>query len=186
MTSDHELEMRTIDLEATHRTRYSCTEVLTSLGLRYAKTHQRVHAVATDGTGSLTELVCQDLYFDGFGPTVDAQLTRPLFGNHSVLCGLSCYANTRASLLFGTQRQEIVLVTAGGANLAEDVHQQYDFLPIGELVGGLQWAARPFGHGLWTIRTGYRAECWFGAGGPVGTDSNLALQGMVLSIAANY
>ena len=186
MTSDHELQMRTLDLEATHRYRFACTEALVSLGLRYGKTHQRMHAVATDGTGSLTELVCQDLYYEGLGPTLGAEFTRRLFTQHPALCGLSCFANTRASMLFGTQRQEIVLVTAGGAGLAEDEHEQADFLPIGELVGGLQWASRPFGRGLWTARAGYRAECWFGAGGPVDTDSNLALQGMQLSLAAQW
>jgi hypothetical protein len=186
MTSDHELEMRTIDLEATHRYRFSCTEVLASLGLRYGKTHQRMHAVATNGAGFLTELVCQDLYFEGLGPTLGAQFTRRLFTCHPVLCGFSCFANTRASMLFGTQEQEIVLVTAGGAGLAEDEHVQNDFLPIGELVGGLQYAARPFGRGLWTVRTGYRAECWFGAGGPVDSDSNLALHGMLLSLSAQW
>jgi hypothetical protein len=47
-------------------------------------------------------------------------------------------------------------------------------------------AAQPFGPALWTLRTGYRAESWFGAGGPVETHSNIGLHGMVLSIEAKW
>lgn len=184
MTSDHHVEMRTIDIEGTHRYRFSRIEALGTFGLRYAKTHQRSHAVATDGTGALTELVCQDLDFEGFGPTVGAEMTRQLFVDRAFLCRFSCYANTRGSILFGTQEQEIVLVTGGGATLAEDAHVQDDFLSIAEVVGGLQFVAQPSGRVLWKIRTGYRAESWFGTGGPVDSDSNLGLHGMQLSIAA--
>ncbi len=79
-----------------------------------------------------------------------------------------------------------VLVTGGGATLAEDRHAQDDFLPIAEVAGGLQFVAQPFGRALWTVRTGYRAESWFGTGGPVDSDSNLGLHGMQLSNAANW
>jgi hypothetical protein len=186
MTSNHHLEMRTIDIEGTHRIRFSRTEVLGAFGLRYAKMHQRAHAVATDGTGTLTELVCQDVDFEGFGPTLAVDTTRRLFANHPFLCRLSCYTKARGSIVMGTQLQEIVLVTGGGATLAEDAHRQDDFLPIAEIAGGLQWAAQPLGPGLWTVRTGYRAESWFGTGGPVDADGNLGLHGMLLSIAANW
>lgn len=114
MTSDHHLEMRTIDLEGTQRIRFSRTETLASFGLRYIKTHQRAHAVVTDGAGSLTELVCQDLDFDGFGPTASVEIKRVLFCDDSVFRGLSFFADVRGSILFGQQKQQIVLVTGGG------------------------------------------------------------------------
>lgn len=186
MTSTHRLEMRTIDLEGTQRIRYSRTETIASFGLRYLKMYQRTHAVATDGTGAVTELVCQDLDFDGFGPTASIEITRTLFCHDSMFRGLSFFADGRGSILFGKQVQEIVLVTGGGAGLAEDVYVHNDFLPTAELVGGLQWQWQPFACGLWSIRTGYRAESWFSAGGPVDSDSNLGLHGMILSIAARW
>lgn len=186
MTSDHHLEMRTIDLEGTQRIRFARTEALMSFGLRYLKTRQRAHAVATDGTGSLTELVCQDLDFDGFGPTASIEINRALFCDDSVFRRLSFFADARGSILFGQQEQQLVLVTGGGASLAEDEYLHDDLLPTAELAGGLQWETRPLGCGLWAIRTGYRAESWFGVGGPVDTDSNLGLHGMILSVAASW
>lgn len=186
MTSDHRLEMRTIDLEGTQRHHFTRTETLASFGLRYVKTHQRAHAVATDGTGSLTELVCQDLDFHGFGPTAAVDVKRALFCGDSWLGELSFFADARGSILFGKQEQEIVLVTGGGAGLAEDRYQNDDFLPIAELAGGLQWQMRPLGRALWTLRTGYRAESWFTAGGPVDSDSSIGVHGVTLAIAARW
>ena len=186
MTSTHHLEMRTIDLEGTQRINFACTQTIASFGLRYAQTQQRSHAVATNGAGAVSELVCQDLDFEGFGPTTSIEMTRGMFAANSILCRLSFYANARGSILFGQQQQQIVLVTGGGASLAEDEYVHDSLLPIAELVGGLQWVGQPLGRGRWTIRTGYRAESWFGAGGPINTSSNLGLHGMVLSIAARW
>ncbi len=185
-TLRHSLELRTIDFEGTQRTRIGRNNVLGAFGLRYVKMHQRTKGVATDGTGSLTELVCQDLNFDGFGPTAAIAMTRCLFPGHRLLSRLSFWANGRGSILFGQQEQEIALVTGGGAGLANDRYVHDHFVPIGELAGGLQTSVRPFGRGLWTIRTGYRAESWFGAGGPIDTDSNIGLHGVVLSLIANW
>ena len=90
------------------------------------------------------------------------------------------------SILLGNREQEIVLVTGGGATLAEDTHAHDDVLPIGELLGGLQWMTRPGKRSIWYVRGGYRAETWFGTGGPVEADSNLGLHGMLLSIGAQW
>jgi hypothetical protein len=186
MTADHDLEMRTIDLEGTHRLRLARTDALASFGLRYASTRQQSKGVATDGTGALTELLCQNLDFEGFGPTTSLELNRRLFCNRPNLCGFSCFANTRWSMIIGRQAQEIAYVASGGAVVENDCHKYDGFLPIGEIAGGLQWAGRPFGPGLWTIRTGYRAEAWFGVGGPVDAVSDLGLHGMLLSIAGTW
>ena len=101
MTSSNHLDMRTIDIEGTHRFQFYCssTTALALFGLRYAKTHQRTHAVATNPAGVLTELVCQDLDFEGFGPTIGLEITQQLFAQKSLLSRLSCFADTRGSIL---------------------------------------------------------------------------------------
>jgi hypothetical protein len=185
MTSKHRIRMRTIDFEGTQRLQFERTEMLASFGLRYARMEQRAHAVATDGGGALTELVCQDLGFDGFGPTLSFEVVRCLRSG-PVLGRLSFYATGRGSIVFGTLEQQIVLVTAGGATVAEDQYEHESVLPIAELSGGLQLAVRPFGPGLWAVRAGYHAESWFNAGGPVETQSNIGLHGMLLSIEAAW
>ncbi|NND95793.1 MAG: hypothetical protein HKN47_00520 [Pirellulaceae bacterium] len=186
MTSNHHLEMRTIDLEATHRLPFARGDALAAFGLRYAKIHQRAHAVATDPGGSLTELVCQDLDFQGFGPTLSGEMTLQACRFDFARSALSCYAGARTSLLFGQQEQEIVLVTGGGTTLQEDLHVQDDFLPVIEMSGGLQWMACPRGRLVWIARSGYRAESWLSAGGPVDVDSNIAVSGIHLSVAAIF
>ena len=132
----------------------------------------------------MTELVCQDVDFEGFGPTASFEIKRALFCADSMFRGLSFFTDGRGSILFGEQRQEIVLVTGGGATLAEDHYVHDSLLPIAELIGGLQLQAQPFGCGLWTIRTGYQAESWFGLGGPTDAVSNVGLHGVILSLAA--
>ncbi len=186
LTSTYHLQMRTIDIEGTHRDRYACTEALWAFGLRYAKIHQRAHAVATDPGGALTELVCQDVDFEGFGPTLSGEFTRQWWQMCFLQSRFSWFANARTSLLLGEQQQDIVLVTAGGASLAEDEHRQDDLLPIIELAGGLQWTSQPFRRATWIVRGGYRAETWFGVGGPVDADSNLGLHGVLLTLAMRF
>ncbi len=186
LTSKHRLEMRTIDFEGTQRMQVGRFATLSSFGLRYAKTSQRAHAVVTDGTGSLTELACQFHRFEGFGPTAAVSLSRCLFGFELLRSRVSFWSDARGSILFGQQEQRVVLVTGGGAGLAEDDYLHDDLLPTTELAGGLQLQCRPMGNGLWTIRTGYRGEAWFGVGGPINTNSNIGLSGVILSLAASW
>lgn len=183
MTSNHFLELKTIDLEGTQRIRFTRTEVLGAFGLRYVNTFQRAHAVATDGGGNVTELVCQDLDFDGFGPTASVGVRRGLFAAEHVAAKLSFYADTRGSILLGQQEQEIVLTTGGGATTVTDSYVSDSLLPIMEIAGGLELMTQPLGKCVWTVRTGYRAESWFNTGGPVDSDSNLGLHGVTLSLA---
>jgi hypothetical protein len=186
MTSRHHLEMQTIDLEGTQRVDFGRTQLLGSFGLRYAETLQRSRGVVTDGTGAMTELVCQCVRWEGFGPTAALEITRQLFPCHSILQRLSFFSDFRGSILLGENREQIVLVTGGGATLIEDIYEHDDVIPIAEMVGGLQLLTQPCGRACWTLRTGYRAETWFAAGGPVDSESNLGLHGMILSIAAWY
>jgi hypothetical protein len=142
--------------------------------------HQRTQGVAVDGAGALTELVSQNLYFEGFGPTMSLEFYRGFCSTPSFWSHFSWFANTRWSMLIGQHEQDISYVTGG--TVVVDDHQQDDFLPIGEFAGGLQYAVRPFGRACWLLRTGYRAETWWGTGGPVDASSNLGLHGMLFSI----
>lgn len=183
MTTNHHLEAKTIELELTKRIVHRRGDWTTALGLQYAKVDQRSHAVATDGVGALTELVCQDILIDGFGPTLAAACNHRLFCCDGPLGGLGIYGHGRTSLLFGRTEQEIVLVTGGGAGLAEDDHQQDSFLPIISVGGGLRWMSQPRGFGSIELKTGYRGESWFSVGGPSDFDSNLGFHGVIFSIA---
>jgi len=185
-TSDYHLEMWTIDLEATQRLRLNATELVGSFGLRYADTYQRAHGVVTDGTGSMTELVCQDLLFDGFGPTTSIELNRQLLSGGTIAEQLSFFATTRGSILLGEQQQDITYVTGGGATTIVDRWTHDTVLPIGAVVGGLELLTRRLGACQWMLRTGYRAEVWFSTGGPVESESNLGLHGVVFSLAGRW
>ncbi|MDH3719669.1 MAG: Lpg1974 family pore-forming outer membrane protein [Planctomycetota bacterium] len=177
MTSDHALELTTIDLEATQRFHWHNIDLLAGLGLRYAQMDQVGQAIVTDGAGALSESVHNDHDFEGIGPMISLEIVRPLLSDR-----FSIYGSLRGSILLGDASQRITEVKNGGADMVTDVVNQDDILSIGEIELGLQFS-RPWGDSAVVfIRGGYEGQVWWGAGGPTDTASNLGLDGVSLSL----
>jgi hypothetical protein len=177
MTSNHDLELTTIDLEATQSFHWHNMELLGGLGLRYAQMDQLSQAVVTDGVGALSELVRNEHSFEGVGPMISLEMVRPIFSDHFAI-----YGSLRGSILLGDASQKITEVKNGGADVVTDVVQQDDILSIGEIELGIQYS-RPWGESAVVfVRGGYEGQVWWGAGGPTDTDSNLGLDGISLSL----
>jgi hypothetical protein len=177
LTSEHSLELQTIDLEATTSFNASSALLLFSAGARYARMDQHFIATATTAANVIDEQVDHQHSFEGWGPTLAFELNRP-FGTH----GLSFYANTRGSVLFGDVNQEIHEIKNAGANLGHDSYDGEESLTIAELGFGLQYNHITQNNSLFFVRGGYEGQIWFDAGGPARTTGDMTLDGIVLGV----
>ena len=174
LTAQHSLELRTIDVEATSQHYIDNATLLLSFGARYARMDQFFRAEALAG-GVQDELVEHKHSFEGWGPTLGMELTRP-FGSR----GLAFYANARGSVLFGDVSQDIFEVKMAGAMVGSDHYDGEESLSIGELGFGLQWQTS-CGQSLVFVRGGYEGQIWLDAGGPLRTRGDMTLDGIVVA-----
>lgn len=183
ISADHSVDLQTADFEFTSRHEYCTHNVLLSAGIRYAKMEQEFAATAwTGGLGvTLDEYVRNRHGFEGFGPTVAIDWSRP-FGDH----GLSFYTNARGSILFGDVYQDVYEIKNAGADVGNDNYDGDDSLAIGELGMGLQYSVLGWSDCEWIFRAGYEGQLWLDAGGPIRTQGDMALHGLSFGVGFTH
>jgi hypothetical protein len=191
------LRMDIADLELTQSVQTGCWSFLVSAGARYAHVGQSYDAFRVNSGVSETTQFTEDSgtlisghNFDGAGPTVSLEVRRPL-GNTA----LALYANTRGSLLFGSEKQHAERLTVEAGTQAGSPFQNTTFLessasgdavlPVAEIELGAEYARdrnrfHPY------VRTGVIAQTWFGAGNASGGNSNLGFLGLTLVAGVAY
>lgn len=124
-------EMTAIDLEVFDDFELGSWSGQYSFGLRYATYEESMDQVD----------------FSGWGPTIGVEMTRDLTGPWSL------YVNARASLVYGEDDTEGVLI---------DDPDGYDdsFIPIFELGAGIQYNFSAFGNCDSYVRLGLEAQNW--------------------------
>lgn len=161
LTFDSGLSMKAADFEATWASDPAArARWLFSGGLRYAEIDQTYFATEVTQANFLTSLINSRKTFDGVGPTVAAE-TRVALGDG----GLSMYGNGRASIVFGTANQNVLLgaVPTGARGAFSNAFSSDDAMPIGEIELGLEWRKNEPGRS-WFVQGGVAAQTWFGAG----------------------
>lgn len=171
----HDLELQTLDAEATQYFELWNMLFMGSLGLRYTRVEQQYQVLFTSPLGVQEELL-HDHNFEGIGPTTGIEVWRPFGG-----AGLSLYGSLRGSILFGEVDQQIREST-GGLVFVERRDNVDESLAIGELGLGLQWTGSWLYNTDLFIRGGWEGQYWHGAGNANTTTGNMGLEGLTLAL----
>jgi hypothetical protein len=149
-----DLEVLVIDLEATQEVETGCWWLTFSAGGRYCHVSQDYTATRFNET-TLRETLLSSHTFNGMGLTAAIEGHRPLG-----LLGLSLYASTRGSLLYGRKEQAAFL------DSTTDLAARYDHedvLPEVEMEIGFEWRGE-VGCCQLFVQTAVVGQAWFGIG----------------------
>jgi hypothetical protein len=185
LAANSNIELDVWDLEVTQTLDVKSWVLLGSAGLRYARIAQDYQAAVTrnflagNGAPGDVDVVSGGHNFYGVGPTVAVEARRPLG------LGFTLYSSARGSLLFGTGKRVAGRSLAGmDARFFEsEVSSRDDFLPIGELEIGAEWAT-DLGWSRLFVQGAYVGQIWCGAGSPTSESDNLAFSGFSFVIGA--
>jgi hypothetical protein len=173
------LQLNTVDLEGTQRMTIGQVSLVGAGGLRYASLQQNYGATVTDN-GVPLELLSWRRRFEGVGPTVSAELRRPV-GQ----CGLSLVASGRGSLLFG--RKNLTRLYLNPYDQSDPpappllrLHNADEVVGAGQLEVGAQWDRQLAKGGSLFVRASYEGQLWADAGAP--TLTFLGFEGFNLTL----
>lgn len=173
LTVDDSLALRVLDVQGTQQFRIGPVEGRAGVGLRYVQIRQNYLATISTG-GNVTQFLDWERAYDGIGPLIYADLTRPLGDN-----GLAAFATFRAALTFGDKTLRRTVDNATFPPIVEMVDAP-EVVGVGEMALGAQWS-RATDLGTWTFRGAYEAQLWTDAGAP--TLTFLGFEGFAFSLA---
>ncbi len=190
LTAGSDLQIRTIDGEATYAYESCHFGLLITVGGRFMHMHQNYHAalvnVPLPGFSEISTLNANH-NFEGGGPTT-SWTARWQIG-HS---GLAIFGTARGSLLIGNSHQTAVFtetivdpIAGNQINQATNTANDNVVIPIGELEGGLEYS-RPLGRTRLFVRGAAVNQTYFDAGSSSSKDGNLSLFGAQVSVGFNY
>jgi hypothetical protein len=194
---ENDLELHTLDLEATQILESCGWAFQLSGGARYSRILQtyRASGLQLDDAEIAPGVVDPQSFsavasnrFEGIGPTVSAEARRALG------YGISVFGNVRGSLLFGTSRREST-VAESATNLAtgnfEPVsatsgsESNEDVLPVGEVEVGAEWSYNTCSH-RYFIQTGWVGQVYHNLGSATDNNGNLGFTGLSLSAGIQF
>lgn len=200
------LRLDTWDWEAIQDYHLGPWTLLLSGGVRYADLSQTYGAFRVNsGTGHYgtaqvnvtadADLIAADHDFSGAGPTVAADIRRPLGP-----MGLALYGTSRTAVLIGSTHAQAfqasqvagqIVPTRGRAvslasrMLTDAESSDRDVLPVEELEVGLEWAA-VFPRFAVFARTGLVGQAWFDSGNATSERGDLGFLGMALTVGVDF
>ena len=168
------LEVQSLDLEGTQKTRLGKMSILAGGGLRYVVMRQGSQATVTN-QGAVTQSLDWQRKFEGVGPTVSVEVERPL----GILKDLAVVGAFRGSLLYGEKNLNRVAVNAIDEGLpVVAMNNAHEVLGIGEIELGLEWTRQLARGGGLFVRGTYEGQLWSDCGTP--TLGYLGFQGFGL------
>lgn len=159
----HNLEMHTLDLEATQDFQLGSAALRVAGGIRYLRLTQQFGANLVDALDPESMRYRQSL--EGIGPTLAIEMNREIAFN------LSFYSQARGSVAFG-DRNERLTVSTPLFNIVNPRYGADDMISVGELGIGVQADFGPV-----FIRTGYEGQIWWNVGGPNDGSGDMGLHG---------
>ncbi|MCA9127129.1 MAG: hypothetical protein KDB22_08585 [Planctomycetales bacterium] len=179
LVSNHSLRLSALDLEVTQVVEWQQFRAILGVGVRIAEMHQSSRGDVFNPGGVLEETVANDLRFIAAGPTISAQLSRGLG-----IGRFGYFATGRGSLLTGETDQRIYEMKGAFTTELEDIAIQREILSNFEVGIGLQYWQAIGPSALLFVRSGYEAQLWLDAGGPVDSHSTIGLEGIAFSVGA--
>ncbi|GAA5510162.1 Lpg1974 family pore-forming outer membrane protein [Novipirellula caenicola] len=181
MTSNHELTLQALDLEATQQFRWNSLVGTLGGGVRIASIKQFMRGDVRDAGGVLQEAVSNDLDVQGAGPTASLQLRRGIGSSR-----LDVYGGLRGSLLMSETTQKIYEMKNVFTTELEDAAIHREVITAMEMSLGLQWNQSLGRHSAWFARAGYEGQAWFDVGGPVDSSSTLSLDAITFALGLQF
>ncbi|EMI19841.1 hypothetical protein RMSM_03230 [Rhodopirellula maiorica SM1] len=181
LTSNHELTLQALDLEATQQFRWNSLQGTVGGGVRIASMKQYMRGDVRDAGGVLQEAVSNDLDVQGAGPTMSLQLRRGIGASR-----LGVYGRLRGSLLMSETTQKIYEMKNVFTTELEDAAVHREVITALEMSMGLQWNQSLGRHSSWFARVGYEGQAWFDVGGPVDSSSTISLDAITFALGLQF
>ncbi len=150
------LDVDVIDFEVTQTFEACGFSGQLSAGGRYTRIEQTYLHIEAPLTG-LNDLVDSSHNFDGFGPSIGAEVRRSLMDS-----GVSLYANGRGSILFGKNSQQATNIN-NNVITNFGTYANWDVVPTLETELGILWQQNTSRGGLF-VDAGIVGIAFFGAG----------------------
>lgn len=166
-----------VDLEMTQLVHFQTTSLQLGAGFRGAglRSHLEAHA-SLQGTDVNAAGVLQE--FEGIGPSLSAELRRPLAEG-----GLALVAATRGSVLFGQSEQRLDAINYSPLVRRITLLPDSDrVVGCGEAEIGLEWSHALASGGRWYLRGTYEGQLWLGGGSLESNQGNLGFQGFSFAL----
>ena len=156
LTFTSSLDMDVVDFEVTQTFELGLMEGQLSAGGRYTRIEQSYSHVESPLT-ALDDAVLSEQAFNGFGPSIGAEVRRAVGYN-----GLSLYANGRGSILFGRSWQQATNIN-NNAVTNFGSYANWDVVPTLETEMGALWQLDT-ARGRWFLDAGVVGIAFLGAG----------------------
>ncbi|MCE9528623.1 MAG: hypothetical protein K8R36_21470 [Planctomycetales bacterium] len=156
LTFNSGLKVNVVDFELTQTFQLGAFTGQLSAGGRYTRIQQSYYHVESPLT-TLDDIVDSSQAFNGFGPSLGAEVKRSLMDS-----GFSLYANGRGSLLFGKSSQQATNIN-NNAITNVGSFSNWDVVPTMETELGILWE-RDTDRGRLFLDAGVVGIAFFGAG----------------------
>ncbi len=180
IAAESAIDLDTIDLDVTRRIRIRRSMVNLGGGFRWASyDHDYVSGVSgpfgSNGSASRR--------FNGFGPTLFAELRRPIGSSQ-----FSFLANLRGSMLYGEGESESVVTaqTPFGAVTSVTRNESDDFVATAESQLGVEWSAWVNQRSVLFVQTALETQYWLGIGTPLDRNDDLGLFGFSTTVGLEW
>lgn len=167
------LQIDAIDAESTKWVDFETWSLVARGGVRYVSMSQRYQAQLTSAAGAALGTIDFGHRFDGIGPTVSFEASRPLGG-------LTIFSQARAALLFGNGTNSLTAVedlAAAAPFVTQHSTKRDDILTVFEFQLGVEESIDGCYGTTFFWRTALEAQVWQGAGGGSSENGDLGLFG---------
>lgn len=182
-TTNSDLNIYSIDFEATKSMQCGLWGVLFAGGVRYADVEQRYAAILQNDQGQQQGNIAFEHQVRGIGPTVYARTQRPF------LPKLSFFASARGALVFG--QGDRLLTAVEDADLDPSLtttsraHRD-DLIPIGELQTGFQWLPGLLRRWNTYLHVAMESQFWGGVGSASDEEGDIGFFGLNVAMGADW
>ncbi len=178
--AESDMNLDTIDFDLTHRLRIRKSLLNIGGGLRWASYDHDYRSVV-DGVFGSTGAASRQ--FNGFGPTLFAELRRPIGTSQ-----FSLLANVRGSMLYGEGESETVITgqTPFGPVTNTARAESDDFVATAEGQLGIEWSAWVSQRSVLFVQTALETQYWLGVGTALDRNDDLGLFGFNTTVGLEW
>ena len=172
-------DLDTIDFDLTQRMRIRKALLNVGGGVRWGEfDHDYESTLTSDVIG--TEIANASRRFSGVGPTVFAELRRPIGSSR-----FSLLANVRGSMLYGESKSVRVVEGPFGPNTYSNSEND-DFVAIGESQLGGEWSAWLSQRTVLFVQMAWETQYWLGVGTAFDKNDDLGLFGFSTTVGLEW
>jgi hypothetical protein len=180
LTAGNNLRLNVVDIDITQRMTIWRSLLNVGGGVRWAEFKNGYTAdVNSPLNGNSSSSATRR--FDGIGPSIFAELRRPLGTSRFSLIGA-----VRGSMLYGQGTNDSTVVP-NGLPVSASIHSQNDdFVAIGESQLGIEWSTWISRQTVLFVQTAWETQYWLGVGSALDRNDDLGLFGFNTSVGLEW